>query len=42
MPPDPSQTAKDIVNYVSVLGGIGELLAGLALLAVYLVRERRD
>jgi hypothetical protein len=41
VPPDPSQTAKDIVNYVSLLGGIGELLAGLASLAAYLARERR-
>jgi hypothetical protein len=39
VPPDPSQTAKDIVSYVSLAGGIAELLAGLALLAVYVSRE---
>ncbi len=34
VPPDPSQTARDIVNYVSLIGGIGELAAGAVLLAL--------
>jgi hypothetical protein len=36
VPPDPSQTAKDIVSYVSLFGGIAELAGGLGLLAFYL------
>ena len=40
VPSDPSQTATDIVNYVSLVGGIAELAAGAALVGVYLVRER--
>jgi hypothetical protein len=40
VPADPSQTATDIVNYVSLVGGIAELAAGAALVGVYLVRER--
>jgi hypothetical protein len=41
VPADPSQTATDVVNYVSLVGGIGELVAGAALLAAYGVRVRR-
>jgi hypothetical protein len=41
VPPDPSDTATDIVNYVSLLGGIGELVAGMALLVAYRLRQRR-
>jgi hypothetical protein len=33
VPEEPSQTAKDIVNYVSLLGGILELAAGAVLVA---------
>jgi hypothetical protein len=40
VPPDPSQTAKDIVSHVALAGGIAELAAGLALVAVYLFRTR--
>jgi hypothetical protein len=40
VPRDPSQTAKDIVNYSSLVGGIVEVLAGLAILAVYVSRVR--
>ncbi|MEK6251300.1 MAG: hypothetical protein AABM43_05030 [Actinomycetota bacterium] len=40
VPPDPSQTATDIVNYVSLVGGTAELAAGVVLVAVYFVRER--
>jgi hypothetical protein len=40
VPADPSQTATDIVNYVSLVGGIPELAAGAALVGVYLVRQR--
>ena len=41
VPSDPSQTAKDIVNYVSLVGGIAELAGGVALLGLYLSRRRR-
>ena len=43
VPEDPSPTATNVVNYVSLLGGIAELAAGASLLAVYLskVRPRR-
>jgi hypothetical protein len=34
VPEDPSNTAVDIVNYVSLLGGIAELLAGAVLLVL--------
>ena len=34
VPEDPSQTAVDIVNYVSLVGGIAELVAGAVLLGV--------
>jgi hypothetical protein len=40
VPPDPSQTAVDIINYVSLVGGIAELAAGVALLAVDRLRTR--
>ena len=33
VPPDPSQTARDIVSTASLAGGITELAAGLALLS---------
>jgi hypothetical protein len=39
VPPDPSQTATDIVNYVSLVGGITELLGGGALLVAHRVRQ---
>jgi hypothetical protein len=42
VPPDPSQTADDIVNYVSLVGGIAELSAGAMLVAMYFVRELGD
>jgi hypothetical protein len=41
VPPDPSQTAKDIVGYVSLIGGIAELASGLGLLVFYLRRRER-
>jgi hypothetical protein len=34
VPEDPSNTAVDIVNYVSLVGGIAELLAGAVLLVL--------
>jgi hypothetical protein len=40
VPPDPSQTAVDIVNNVSLVGGLAELAAGVALLAVDRLRAR--
>ena len=40
VPSDPSPTAKDIVGYVSLVGGIAELVGGLALLGAYVVRSR--
>jgi len=40
VPPKPSRTAKDIVGYVSLVGGIAELLGGLALVGVYTARSR--
>jgi hypothetical protein len=42
LPPDPSQTGIDIVNYVSLLGGLAEIAAGTALLAVCLKRARQS
>jgi hypothetical protein len=33
VPPEPSSTAKEIVGAVSLIGGVAELLAGLALLS---------
>ena len=38
LPPDPSHGAKDVVSYVSLFGGIAELAAGVALLAVHRLR----
>jgi hypothetical protein len=38
VPPDPSQTATDIVNYVSLVGGIAELVGGAAVVGVCLLR----
>ena len=38
--PHPSQTATDIVRYVSLAGGLAELAAGLALLAIFLMKTR--
>ena len=40
VPSDPSQTATDIVNFVSLIGGIAELAGGALLVGMYLVRER--
>jgi hypothetical protein len=40
VPPDPSQTAKDIIGYASLIGGIAELSGGLALVGVSLARSR--
>ena len=40
VPPDPSQTAVDIINYVSLVGGIAELAGGAAVLLVCFVRAR--
>jgi hypothetical protein len=40
VPPDPSPTAKDIVNYVSLVGGIVEIAAGAALLLATLAKGR--
>jgi hypothetical protein len=34
VPPDPTQTTTDIVGYVSLVGGIAELLAGAVVLAL--------
>jgi hypothetical protein len=34
VPPDPSQTATGIVGYVSLLGGIAELVSGAVLVAL--------
>ncbi len=39
VPPDPPQTARDIVSYVSLLGGVLELAVGGALVGLYLARE---
>ncbi len=40
VPPDPSATAKDVVGYFSLVGGVVELVAGLVLVGVYLARSR--
>jgi hypothetical protein len=40
VPPDPSGTAVDIVNYVSLLGGIAELASGIVLLGLASARAR--
>jgi hypothetical protein len=40
VPPHPSRSAKEIVAYVSLIGGIAELLGGLALVGVSLARSR--
>ena len=40
VPEDPSQTARDIVGYVSLIGGIAELTAGLAILAFAALKHR--
>ena len=40
VPSDPSQTATDIVNYVSLVGGIAELAGGAAVLLVCIARAR--
>jgi hypothetical protein len=39
VPDDPSQGTVDLVSYVSLIGGLLELTAGLAFLAVYRVRS---
>jgi hypothetical protein len=33
VPPDPTPTARDIVSYASLIGGLAELVAGAALLS---------
>jgi hypothetical protein len=40
VPPDPSATAKGVLGYFSLIGGLAELVAGLALSGVYLTRTR--
>jgi hypothetical protein len=40
VPSHPSATARDIVNWVSLVGGVAELLAGSALLALAFSRPR--
>jgi hypothetical protein len=40
VPPNPSQAAKDIVGYVSLVGGIAELVAGVGLMGVSAARSR--
>ena len=40
VPPDPSQTATDIVNYVSLVGGIAELVGGAVVVGVCFGRAR--
>jgi hypothetical protein len=42
VPRDPSQTATDVVNYVSLIGGILELAAGAALLGAHFRRGRTE
>ena len=39
VPPDPSQTAKDIVSWFSLIGGLLELAGGGTLLALHLRRR---
>ena len=36
VPSEPSQTATDIVNYASLVGGIAEIAVGALLLALHL------
>jgi hypothetical protein len=40
VPPSPSPAAKSIVGYVSLVGGIAELVAGMALVCVSAGRSR--
>jgi hypothetical protein len=40
VPPNPSPTARDIVDYVSLVGGIAELVGGLALVGLRVARSR--
>jgi hypothetical protein len=40
VPPDPSQTSTDILNYVSLVGGIAELAGGVVVLLVCFARAR--
>jgi hypothetical protein len=40
VPPDPSPTARDIVSYVSLVGGIVEIAAGAALLLATIAKGR--
>ena len=40
VPPHPSQTSTDILNYVSLVGGIAELAGGAAVLLVCIARAR--
>jgi hypothetical protein len=40
VPEEPSPTAKDIVNYVSLLGGLAELAAGAVLIALGRLQAR--
>ncbi|MDQ2935776.1 MAG: hypothetical protein M3R49_12535 [Chloroflexota bacterium] len=40
VPSDPSQTSTDILNYVSLVGGIAELAGGAVVVLVCFVRAR--
>jgi hypothetical protein len=40
VPPNPSPAANDIVGYVSLVGGIAELVAGVALVGASAARSR--
>jgi hypothetical protein len=40
VPSDPSQTATDIVNFVSLVGGIAELAGGAVVVFVCFARAR--
>jgi hypothetical protein len=40
VPPHPSQTSTDILNYVSLVGGIAELAGGAVVVLVCFARAR--
>jgi hypothetical protein len=42
VPEEPSTTARDIVNYVSLVGGIAEIAIGALLLLLHLGKQRTN